>query len=192
MSTSENQASALYKLNDSVIGSVSRLKKIAVTSGKGGVGKTNVVANLGVAFSNRNLKVAILDADYGLGSIDILLGIEPEVDISHLLKDTASLEEILINKKELLIIPAGSGVQSLTQLSEYQEILLYKELQYLGYIRQDDHIQEAIKFQEPVVEKFPGCPVSSDYQQLAKVVPERVEQMQPGKEKKSRWDFQTG
>ena len=87
---------------------------------------------------------------------------------------------------------AGSGVQSLTQLSEYQEILLYKELQYLGYIRQDDHIQEAIKFQEPVVEKFPGCPVSSDYQQLAKVVPERVEQMQPGKEKKSRWDFQTG
>ena len=283
MSTSENQASILYKLNSSVIGSFSRLKKIAITSGKGGGGKTNVVTNLGVALTARNLKVAILDADYGLGNIDILLGIEPELDLSDLLKDTATLEEILINKNELLIIPAGSGVQSLTQLSEYQEILLYKELKklekmvdllivdtaagisdnvislllaadevylvvspehtsivdayavvkviteldafktidvianmvedeaegsevflkisravkkflhkelhYLGYIRKDDHVPEAIKFQEPVVEKFPDSPVAGDYLQLAKVVMERVKQMQPGKEKKSRLDF---
>lgn len=126
-----NQASTLYKLNENVIGSVSGLKKIAITSGKGGVGKTNVVANLGVALSRMEMKVAILDADYGLGNIDILLGIEPQLDISDLLKDTATLEQILIEKNELLIIPASSGIQSLTSLSEYQEILLYKELKKL-------------------------------------------------------------
>jgi flagellar biosynthesis protein FlhG len=126
-----NQASTLYKLNESVIGSVSKLKKIAITSGKGGVGKTNVVANLGVALSRMNVKVAILDADYGLGNIDILLGIDPQLDISDLLKDTAVLEDILIKKNELMIIPASSGVQSLAHLSEYQEILLYKELKKL-------------------------------------------------------------
>lgn len=126
-----NQASTLYKLNENVVGSVSGLKKIAITSGKGGVGKTNVVANLGVALSRMDMKVAILDADYGLGNIDILLGIEPQLDISDLLKDTATLEQILIEKNELLIIPASSGIQSLTSLSEYQEILLYKELKKL-------------------------------------------------------------
>lgn len=126
-----NQASTLYKLNESVIGSFSKLKKIAITSGKGGVGKTNVVANLGVALSKMNTRVAILDADYGLGNIDILLGIEPQLDISDLLKDTATLEDILVSKDDLLIIPASSGVQSLAHLSEYQEILLYKELKKL-------------------------------------------------------------
>ncbi|MCP5105438.1 MAG: MinD/ParA family protein [bacterium] len=126
-----SQASTLYKINESVIGSISKLKKIAITSGKGGVGKTNVVANLGIALSRMDLKIAILDADYGLGNIDILLGIEPQLDISDLLKDTATLEDILVQKNELLIIPASSGVQSLAQLSEYQEILLYKELKKL-------------------------------------------------------------
>ncbi|MCP5054977.1 MAG: MinD/ParA family protein, partial [bacterium] len=96
-----------------------------------GVGKTNVVVNLGVSLSKMNKKVTILDADYGLGNIDILLGIEPELDISDLLKDTASLEEILIEKDKLSIVPASSGVQSLAQLTEYQEILLYKELKKL-------------------------------------------------------------
>jgi flagellar biosynthesis protein FlhG len=131
MTMNENQASTLYKLNENVLGNISKLKKIAITSGKGGVGKTNVVVNIGVALAGMNMKVAVLDADYGLGNIDILLGLEPEQDISDLLKDIASLEEILISKNEMLIIPASSGVQSLTHLTEYQEILLYKELKKL-------------------------------------------------------------
>lgn len=126
-----NQAATLYKMNQSVLGSISRLKKIAVTSGKGGVGKTNVVANMGVALAKLGIKTAILDADYGLGNIDILLGIDPKMDISDLLKDVATLEDILIQRGDLYIIPASSGVQSLSQLTEYQEILLYKELKKL-------------------------------------------------------------
>jgi flagellar biosynthesis protein FlhG len=131
MTMNENQASTLYKLNENVLGNVSQLKKIAITSGKGGVGKTSVVVNIGVTLAGLNMKVAVLDADYGLGNIDILLGLEPERDISDLLKDIAGLEEILISKNEMLIIPASSGVQSLTHLTEYQEILLYKELKKL-------------------------------------------------------------
>lgn len=280
-----NQASTLYKLNDSVIGSVSKLKKVAITSGKGGVGKTNVVVNLGVALAQQNMKVAILDADYGLGNIDILLGIEPQLDISDLLKDAAELEEILIEKSGLLIIPASSGVQSLAQLNEYQEILLYKELKklekmaevliidtaagisdnvislllgadevflvitpentsivdayavvkvvteldafkkisvitnmvqdedeaqeiflkisravkkflnkelhYLGYIHKDEHIQEAIKFQQPVLERFPGSIIAHDYLALSRTVKERIERMTPeeGDNKKFKLDF---
>jgi flagellar biosynthesis protein FlhG len=55
----------------------SNARVIAVTSGKGGVGKTNIVANLGFAFSNLGKKVLILDADLGLGNMDVLLGIAP-------------------------------------------------------------------------------------------------------------------
>jgi len=58
-----NRASTLYKLNENVIGKVSQLKKIAITSGKGGVGKTNAVVNLGVALAKMKQKIAILDAD---------------------------------------------------------------------------------------------------------------------------------
>lgn len=282
---STNQASTLYKLNENVIGNVSKLKKVAITSGKGGVGKTNVVVNLGVSLARMKLKVVILDADYGLGNIDILLGIEPQKDISDLLKDTAVLEDILIEKNELMIIPASSGTQSLAQLSEYQEILLYKELKkleelaelliidtaagisdnvislllaadevylivspentsivdayavvkvvneldpfkpisvitnmvqdedeandvflkisravkkflnkelnYLGYIRKDEHISEAIKYQQPVVEKFPEAPISEDYQRLSATILERVAKMELPKDtnKSFRLDF---
>jgi flagellar biosynthesis protein FlhG len=281
--TNQNQASTLYKFNENVMASFSKLKKIAISSGKGGVGKTNVVVNLGVALVQMNMKVAILDADYGLGNIDILLGIEPELDISDLLKDTATLEGILINKNKLAIIPASSGVQSLTHLTEYQEILLYKELKkledmvelliidtaagisdnvislllaaddvylvvspentsivdayavvkvvteldafkafsvivnmvkdekegfdvflkisravkkflnkelhYLGCIRKDDHVVEAIKFQQPVVERFSHCPAASDYLELAKTMMERVAKMETRKDKKAKLDF---
>jgi flagellar biosynthesis protein FlhG len=278
-----NQASTLYKLNESVIGSFSKLKKIAITSGKGGVGKTNVVANLGVALSKMDTRVAILDADYGLGNIDILLGIEPQLDISDLLKDTAALEDIVVNKDELLIIPASSGVQSLAHLSEYQEILLYKELKkleklvyilviytaagisdnvislllaadevvlvistdstsivdsyavvkvvgeldtfktfsvvtnmvrdeeegaevflkfsraikkflnkevnYLGFVQWDEKLVEAMRFQEAVVDKFPNSTAGKNFQELAKVVKKRAEELEPNPARKFRLDF---
>ncbi len=283
MTKNENQASTLYKLNENVLGNVSKLKKIAITSGKGGVGKTNVVVNIGVALAGMNMKVAVLDADYGLGNIDILLGLEPKQDISDLLKDIAALDEILISKNEMLIIPASSGVQSLTHLTEYQEILLYKELKklekmaelliidtaagisdnvislllaadevylvispentsivdayavvkviteldafknicvianmvgdkgegsevflkisravkkflnkelhYLGYIKKDDHVVESIKFQQPVVEKFPDSPAAKDFLQVSQTIIERVAQMAPKKDKKYKLDF---
>ena len=62
-----------------------RTRVIAVTSGKGGVGKTNIVANLGYAFARMGKKVLILDADLGLGNLDVLLGLAPKYNLSHVI-----------------------------------------------------------------------------------------------------------
>ncbi|MGD1970650.1 MAG: MinD/ParA family protein [Desulfobacterales bacterium] len=102
---------------------------IAVTSGKGGVGKTNIVANLGYAFSRLGKKVLILDADLGLGNLDVLLGIAPKYNLSHVLMGQKSINEIIVEGPgNLLILPAASGIQELTQLTKQQKIQILREL----------------------------------------------------------------
>lgn len=102
---------------------------IAVTSGKGGVGKTNIVANLGYAFTRLGKKVLILDADLGLGNLDVLLGITPKYNLSHVLTGEKSISEIIIEGPgDLLILPAASGIQELTQLTRQQKVQILSEL----------------------------------------------------------------
>ena len=64
---------------------------ITITSGKGGVGKTNIVANLGYTLCRFGKRVLILDADLGLGNLDVLLGLAPEYNLSHVIKGEKSL-----------------------------------------------------------------------------------------------------
>jgi flagellar biosynthesis protein FlhG len=127
----KNQASGLLEINQQWLGQFTKLKTMAISSGKGGVGKTNVVVNLGVALCEKKLRVAILDADYGLGNIDILLGLEPKHDIYELLSERVKLEDILIQREGLHIIPATSGIQALSQLSPQQDAILFRELRKL-------------------------------------------------------------
>jgi flagellar biosynthesis protein FlhG len=102
---------------------------IAVTSGKGGVGKTNIVANLGYAFSRLGQKVLILDADLGLGNLDVLLGLAPKYNLSHVIMGEKSIGEIIVEGPgNMLILPASSGIQELTQLTQSQKIQILKEL----------------------------------------------------------------
>ncbi|MGD9084808.1 MAG: MinD/ParA family protein [Desulfobacterales bacterium] len=102
---------------------------IAVTSGKGGVGKTNIVANLGYAFTRLGKKVLILDADLGLGNLDVLLGLAPKYNLSHVLTGEKSINEIMVEGPgQLLILPAASGIQELTQLSKQQKVKILSEL----------------------------------------------------------------
>ena len=90
-------------------------KLIAVTSGKGGVGKTNLAANLGLALQRQNLRVGILDADLGLANVDVLLGLRAEYTIQHVLLGERRLDEVLLEGPEgMIILPAGSGVVGLT------------------------------------------------------------------------------
>ncbi len=95
---------------------------ISITSGKGGVGKTNIVANLGFALSRLGKQVLILDADLGLGNVDVLLGLTPKFNLSHVISGENSLEEIMIDGPGgLKVLPAASGIQELTRMREDQK-----------------------------------------------------------------------
>jgi len=127
-----NQAQTLIEMTRNIGSFSGRMTTLAITSGKGGVGKTNVVVNLAVSLSRRGYRVLLLDADFGLGNVDILLGIDPQKDISDLLYKGASIEEVLIDYQGITIIPASSGVQILTEVSSDQEEILHNALSVLN------------------------------------------------------------
>ena len=94
---------------------------IAVTGGKGGVGKSNIACNLGLAFCQMKKRVLLLDADLSLANIDVLLGITPRLNLSHVIRGEKSIEEILVEGPEgISIIPGGSGIEELSNISEGQ------------------------------------------------------------------------
>jgi len=101
------------------------VRVISVSSGKGGVGKSNVVINLALAFDQMGLRVLIMDADLGLANIDVLLGLAPKYNLSHVLNGSKRIDEVLIRGPgRLKIMPASSGVQELTKLTDEQKLLL--------------------------------------------------------------------
>ncbi len=107
----------------------SALRVLAVSSGKGGVGKTNIVANLAFALSKRGKRVLVIDADLGLNNIDILLGLTPKYHIGHVLAGEKNVEDILVKGPAgVTVLPAGDGLQELTQLESENKMLLMEEL----------------------------------------------------------------
>ncbi|WP_447603104.1 MinD/ParA family protein [Nitrospira sp. Nam80] len=108
---------------------------ITVTSGKGGVGKTNVVTNLAIALSRAGKRVLVLDADLGLGNIDVLLGLTPKYTLEHVLSGTRSLSEIMLEGPSgIRILPASSGLAQLTALTEAQHQILQGELEQVSHL----------------------------------------------------------
>ena len=92
---------------------------ISITSGKGGVGKTNIALNLALALTECGKRVLLLDADLGLANLNVLLGLKPTATIEHVISGAARAQDIILNyRPDLDLIPASSGVQSLTHLDE--------------------------------------------------------------------------
>ena len=92
-------------------------KVIAVTSGKGGVGKTNVSANLSIALAQRGRDVMLMDADLSLANVDVLLGLQPACNLGHLIRGEADLESaILRGPSGIRIVPAASGDRTMADL----------------------------------------------------------------------------
>jgi flagellar biosynthesis protein FlhG len=106
-----------------------RLRVIAVTSGKGGVGKSNVVVNLGLALAKMGQKVLLIDADLGLANLDILLGLSPRFTIHDFLSLRRSLAEVMVEGPEgIKILPASSGISELADLDKHQKMFLLSEM----------------------------------------------------------------
>jgi flagellar biosynthesis protein FlhG len=96
---------------------VRRAKVITVTSGKGGVGKTNVTVNIAIALSQKGYRVVIIDADLGLSNIDVIFGIVPKYTLVDLINNGMSILDILCEGPgNIKFISGGSGVQELINL----------------------------------------------------------------------------
>lgn len=109
----EDQASSLRRMNQSRL-----IKVIAVTGGKGGVGKTNVTLNTAISLAQQGKRVMVLDADLGLANVDVLLGLRVEKNLSHVLSGECTLDEVLVEGPYgIKIAPASSGSQSMTELT---------------------------------------------------------------------------
>ncbi|NOX34987.1 MAG: MinD/ParA family protein [Deltaproteobacteria bacterium] len=106
---------------------------IAVTSGKGGVGKTNIVGNMAVSLARMGKRVVIIDADVGLANIDIIFNLRPEYNIRHVISSEKSLNQVMVESIHgIKILSGGSGFADLTQLNEGEKLNLLSEFETLS------------------------------------------------------------
>ncbi|HEX9844149.1 MAG TPA: MinD/ParA family protein [bacterium] len=102
---------------------------IAITSGKGGVGKTNTVLNLSLALSRLQRRVLLLDADMGLANVDVLLGLTPRYTLEHVLNGQKDVGDVVLQGPlGLKILPSSSGISELSELSPEEQARLFVEL----------------------------------------------------------------
>ena len=99
------------------------VKVIAVSSGKGGVGKTNVSINLALSMARQGKEVMLLDADLGLANVDVLLGLNTEYDLSHVIRGERTLEEIIVEgPSNIKVIPASTGISGMANLDPAEQM----------------------------------------------------------------------
>ena len=97
------------------------VRVFSVASGKGGVGKTSVAVNLAIALSRLGVRVLVVDADFGLANVDVMLGATSKFDISYFLRGEKTLQEIIqLGTEGVRFISGGSGVYDLLNISESQ------------------------------------------------------------------------
>jgi len=126
--TIEDQAGRLRRL----MGQAAQTQTIAVTSGKGGVGKSNVALNLAILLSAAGKRVALVDADLGLANLDVLMDLNIRGNLSHVIAGTKRLEEVIVDLPcGVQFIPGASGLAKVAGLSEFQRAQLLRELSRL-------------------------------------------------------------
>ena len=106
------------------------MKTVSITSGKGGVGKTNVTANLGLALARRGKRVLLLDADLGLANLDLIFGLRCDYTLFDVVEGRKRVEDVLLEGPEgVRLLPASSGILGLERLSVDQRVHLARQLQ---------------------------------------------------------------
>ena len=102
---------------------------IAISSGKGGVGKSSIAVNLGISLAKAGAKVCLLDADTGLANVNILLGVTPQFSLEHVLYGAKSLDEIMVDGPHgMKLIPGANGISECVSLHSRQQLRLTREL----------------------------------------------------------------
>jgi len=101
------------------------VRVLAITSGKGGVGKTSVTVNLAARLARRGHRTLVLDADLGLGNVDVMVGLTPTRSLAEVIAGQCPLERVIVPGPEgIQVIPAGSGLAHLTHLGEEGQLAL--------------------------------------------------------------------
>jgi flagellar biosynthesis protein FlhG len=109
-----------------------RLRVVALASGKGGVGKTNLTANLAVTLARRGRRVCVLDADLGLANMDVVYGVSPKASLLHVLRGEQRLADVLVDGPAgVRLVPAASGIAEMTALAPAQQLALLEEIDAL-------------------------------------------------------------
>ncbi|MGM0634129.1 MAG: MinD/ParA family protein, partial [Pseudomonadota bacterium] len=109
-----------------------RARVLAVTSGKGGVGKSNVSTNLAIALARAGHRVCVFDADTGLANVNVLLDLRPDLTLEHLLNGDADIDDIVVRAPGGIdIVPAASGIAALTRLDMAEQARLLDALHTL-------------------------------------------------------------
>lgn len=107
-------------------------KIITVTSGKGGVGKSNFVVNLGIDLVKKGKKVLIFDADIGMGNDDVLMGIYPKNNVLDLIEGRISIEEVIIDGPYgIKLLPGGNGLNNIEDIDEIKRKLFLRKIEEL-------------------------------------------------------------
>lgn len=128
--TSAQAVDSITGFNHAVLSTIPRA--ISITSGKGGVGKTNIVANLAIATAQRGKKVLIIDCDLGLSNIDVLMGLNPPYNLMHALNGELSLKDVLVTGPSgVRVLPAPFGMQDITALTREQKLNLLTVLEHM-------------------------------------------------------------
>ena len=133
LTTPSDQASRLRKLAAQRHEAPERsAMTVAITSGKGGVGKTNIAVNLAICLASRGLRVTLVDADMGLANADVLMNVQPRYTLSHVVGGGRTIADICIEGPGgVRFVPGASGLGNLADLSEFERQHLLVQLQAL-------------------------------------------------------------
>ena len=129
-----DQAESLRRLanGESLITESKKTKIITITSGKGGVGKSNFVVNLSINLVKKGKRVLIFDADIGMGNDDVLMGIYPKHNVLDLISGKLEIEDIIVEGPEgVKLLPGGSGLNNIEDLEQNQRELFLRKIEML-------------------------------------------------------------